>query len=299
MEKKTFIFNSEWDDTISLCNDTAQLEIYRAIVRYNKCGDVPEFTENEARIVFSMIKKEIDYNNERYSDKIAKLAANGRKGGRMKGINSRAEKIAKIAIAENCGNFAENEISDESATDKNEQKDTEKIAKIAIAKNTHETSNSNGSQGVASGAEDDEKLQKIAIADNMLMYNVNESSYDDNNARARTAAADGAGGYDLDNLMDDFFSKQIAVEGLCASLHTDTAELRLLAEDCIAEWKLRDKKHPDYEQAARHLINHIRVKLTAPKPKADREEQGRELLYTAARRMSTVAPCDDPDTQLY
>ena len=56
-----------------------RLEVYDAIIRYVASGTLSEL-KPLSKMAFSFIKKEIDYNNARYDDIIAKRSEAGRKG---------------------------------------------------------------------------------------------------------------------------------------------------------------------------------------------------------------------------
>ena len=88
---------------------------------------------------------------------------------------------------------------------------------------------------------------------------------------------------DYKMFLDQFFdySRKATLEALCASMHTDLPTMRRLAKQCVAEWQASEHRHRDFNDAASHLISHIRKKLYAPKP-ADRESSRMDLLSAAA-----------------
>ncbi|MCI9608528.1 MAG: hypothetical protein HFJ94_10205 [Muribaculaceae bacterium] len=60
MERKnTFIFNLEWDEILSELPKEVKYEVYDAIIKYAKSGEIPVLRPL-AKIAFMFIKKEID-----------------------------------------------------------------------------------------------------------------------------------------------------------------------------------------------------------------------------------------------
>lgn len=79
-KKKSFIFNVEWQEILLSYPSEVRLEVYDAIIEYVAKGTLSEL-KPMAKMAFSFIKKEIDYNNGRYNDIVERNRINGRKGG--------------------------------------------------------------------------------------------------------------------------------------------------------------------------------------------------------------------------
>ena len=79
-KKKSFIFNCEWQEVLMEYPPEVRLEVYDAIIEYVASGKLSEL-KPLAKMAFSFIKKEIDYNQERYDEKLGANKENGRKGG--------------------------------------------------------------------------------------------------------------------------------------------------------------------------------------------------------------------------
>ena len=62
-------------------------EVYDAIIEYAASGKLSDL-KPLAKMAFSFIKKEMDYNNERYKEKVEKNRVNGKKGGAPRGNNN-------------------------------------------------------------------------------------------------------------------------------------------------------------------------------------------------------------------
>lgn len=77
--KRSFIFNIDWRDVLMDYPAEVRYEVYDAIIEYAASGKLTEL-KPLAKMAFSFIKKEMDYNNERYNDIVAKRSEAGKKG---------------------------------------------------------------------------------------------------------------------------------------------------------------------------------------------------------------------------
>ncbi len=83
-EKKSFLVYFDWEEPFS-CLDNAELgELFRAMVKYAKSEEEPEFENKTLYLVFTFIKNAIDRDKAAYEEKCKKNAENGRKGGKKK-----------------------------------------------------------------------------------------------------------------------------------------------------------------------------------------------------------------------
>lgn len=78
-KKKSFIFNVEWQEILLAYPSEVRLEVYDAIIEYVAAGTLSEL-KPMAKMAFSFIKKEIDYNTNKYNDIVAKRSEAGKKG---------------------------------------------------------------------------------------------------------------------------------------------------------------------------------------------------------------------------
>lgn len=77
--KRSFVFNIDWRDVLMDYPAEVRYEVYDAIIDYAASGKLPEL-KPLAKMAFSFIKKEMDFNNERYNDIVAKRREAGKKG---------------------------------------------------------------------------------------------------------------------------------------------------------------------------------------------------------------------------
>ena len=96
--KKSFLFNVEWHEVLKDYPAEVRLEVYEAIIRYCGSGTLSEM-KPLAKMAFAFIKREIDYNENRYQETIEARRAAGRKGA-DKTNGKRRQTSAKTAIAE-------------------------------------------------------------------------------------------------------------------------------------------------------------------------------------------------------
>lgn len=88
--RKQFLFNLEWVEVLMGYPKEVRYEVYDAIMRYVQSGEIPELKPT-AKMAFSFIKKEIDYNDEKYQSVCDRNKANGKKGGRPKKADKNEE----------------------------------------------------------------------------------------------------------------------------------------------------------------------------------------------------------------
>ena len=78
MKKKSFVFNVEWQEILLGYPSEVRLEVYDAIIEYVASGTILEL-KPMAKMAFSFIKKEIDYNTCKYNDIVTKRSEAGKK----------------------------------------------------------------------------------------------------------------------------------------------------------------------------------------------------------------------------
>ena len=78
VKKRSFVFNIEWQEVLKEYPPEVRLEVYDAIIEYVASGTLSEL-KPLSKMAFSFIKKEIDYNNDRYDEIVSKRKEAGRK----------------------------------------------------------------------------------------------------------------------------------------------------------------------------------------------------------------------------
>ena len=70
-------------DTLEMLSDEQAGRLYKALMRYGNTGEETDFDSDCAlSVMFSLFKKEIDYNFERYAEICEIRREAGKKGGR-------------------------------------------------------------------------------------------------------------------------------------------------------------------------------------------------------------------------
>ena len=77
--KRSFVFNIDWRDVLMDYPAEVRYEVYDAIIEYAASGKLLEL-KPLAKMAFSFIKKEMDFNYERYKETVAKRSEAGKKG---------------------------------------------------------------------------------------------------------------------------------------------------------------------------------------------------------------------------
>lgn len=133
MGNNTFVFNLEWYAVLMEYPAEVRFEVYEAIMRYASSGTISEL-KPLAKMAFSFIKKEMDYNRERYENTVAKRREAGKKGGLQKAENNSKHQqslanVANDSDAKQCltnvanvANVADNDNVNDNVNDKEEKK---------------------------------------------------------------------------------------------------------------------------------------------------------------------------------
>ena len=83
-DKKSFLIYFDWEQPFDCLDDEALGELFRAMMKYAKNGEAPDFNDKTLYIVFSFVKNAIDRDISAYEEKCKKNAENGKKGGKKK-----------------------------------------------------------------------------------------------------------------------------------------------------------------------------------------------------------------------
>ena len=77
--KDTFVFRIAWQEVLRDYPAEVRLEVYDAMIEYVASGTLPKL-KPLANMAFSFIKRDIDADEARYAETVAKRAEAGRKG---------------------------------------------------------------------------------------------------------------------------------------------------------------------------------------------------------------------------
>lgn len=125
-KKKSFIFNVEWQEILLGYPSEVRLEVYDAIIEYVASGTILEL-KPMAKMAFSFIKKEIDYNTCKYNDIVAKRSEAGKKS-MNKRYNKDATNLTNDSKSNKCYQDATNlTVNDNDNDNVNESPNGDKV----------------------------------------------------------------------------------------------------------------------------------------------------------------------------
>lgn len=82
---KGFFTYFHMSDMVAMLSDEQAGKLYKALMRYGDTGELPDFSDDlPLNMAFSLMKKEIDVNVEKYNEMCERNRENAKKGGRPK-----------------------------------------------------------------------------------------------------------------------------------------------------------------------------------------------------------------------
>lgn len=105
VKRKSFVFNIEWQEVLMDYPPEVRLEVYDAIIGYVASGTLSEL-KPLSKMAFSFIKKQIDYNNDKYDNTVTKRSEAGKKG-----MASRYNKTVTNLTSDNKTNKSYQEVT--------------------------------------------------------------------------------------------------------------------------------------------------------------------------------------------
>lgn len=83
MDKNSFLMYIDYEEQFNLLTDEQIGQLMRAIIKYEKTGNVPEL-KGMLKMAFSFIKTQLDRDREKYNKRCEQNRENAKKGGRPK-----------------------------------------------------------------------------------------------------------------------------------------------------------------------------------------------------------------------
>jgi hypothetical protein len=133
IKRKSFVFNIEWQEVLMDYPPEVRLEVYDAIIEYVASGTLSEL-KPLAKMAFSFIKKQIDYNNDRYDDIVAKRSEAGKKG-----MANRYQKVTNVT-SDNKDNKCYQKVTNVTSDNK-DNKCYQKVTNVTINDNDNDNDN--------------------------------------------------------------------------------------------------------------------------------------------------------------
>ena len=235
MTNDTFIFNLGWYTVLLEYPAEVRFEVYEAIMEYASSGTPPEL-KPLAKMAFSFIRKEMDYNRERYENTVEKRRQAGKNGAEAK----RARKeLANLASA--------------IETEQTEQ-DQAKQANASFAENAKQNK-----QMPATEANDSKAVQTEQDQAKQA-HNVNDNVYVNDNIFLERVRAD------VPEIRDAYINlffgsdKQITLDRTLKRWETTCEELKAVCKEVLDDWTHENMRHGSPEEARRYFFNAVRFK---------------------------------------
>ena len=250
MTTNTFIFNLEWYTVLLEYPAEVRFEVYEAIMVYASSGKLPEL-KPLAKMAFSFIKKELDYNRERYQSTVEKRRQAGSKGAEAKKAKRNKANASEAESDEQNRNV---EAVRANASDAEQTKQTQ--AKQANASDAKQEKQKSATEANVSKPKQTEQTQaKQAYNDN-----VNDNDIiNDNIFLERVNAGDEK---IRDAYLNLFFGpdKQISLDRTIKNWETSRDELRQVCLEVLDDWTAQEQRSLSVDEAKRYFINAVRCK---------------------------------------
>lgn len=117
-EKKSFMVYLDNEKHLKMLSDEQAGKLFRALLRFAKSGEEPDFTDGMLAMAFSFMSAQIERDMLKYEETCRRRSENGKKGGRPK-ANAFSEK-------QNKANKADTERETETVTEKETETGTER-----------------------------------------------------------------------------------------------------------------------------------------------------------------------------
>ena len=90
-----------------------------------------------------------------------------------------------------------------------------------------------------------------------------------------------------EEVFEDFFNAQIAVETFCKNESIDLETCKQLAQEVLNDWVLRDEVHHTLRDGREHLLNQLRIKISIYKLEQKRKHDDSEKKGTGSRKQDS------------
>lgn len=125
--RKRMLFYFEWLESFEDLTDEEAGQLTLAVVRYAQNGFITEFSDRTLRMVFKMICKQIDRDNEAYAKKCEVNRENAKKGGAPKG-NTNAAKTETTETTETTERLKKQPKQPDEDEDEDKDKDKDSLS---------------------------------------------------------------------------------------------------------------------------------------------------------------------------
>ena len=259
MSKRTFVFDLEWAEVLKEYRPEVRHEVYDAIIEYASSGTLSGELKPLAMMAFSFIKRQMDYNRERYESEIEKK----REGGRRSAAARQREPGGEEASP------AKTDTLKDSSTDLNT------LQQSSTMPNTPKDS-------LADSSDIDIVIDNDIDIDKLLTFSLGVGG--DQELLVRNA------------YMDVFFGTSATADEFIRRWETTPEELREVCETVLDEWTVFNEVHTSADDARKHFVSAVRTryekKIRQKKTRRSEPKKG-----TTATRKSEDSAVDRIDRQ--
>lgn len=85
-KRKSFVVYTDYAELFDELTDLETAEIFKAMLKYASGEKVPEFSDKHVKVIFRIIKNQMDRDNEKYVEICRKRREAGKKGAEAKSI---------------------------------------------------------------------------------------------------------------------------------------------------------------------------------------------------------------------
>ena len=255
LKRKSFVFNVAWQEVLMEYPPEVRLEVYDAIIRYVASGTLSEL-KPLAKMAFSFIKNEIDYNNDRYEETVAKRSAAGRKG---------------MAARYSAGDAGTTGATNGNKTNKcytcyqgatgitNVTNLTDNVNDNDIKENSSST---NKRKNVATAGDTARKDGETSPLQAYQQPAAQEEKSCAKKEEAAITAATGCGTLDTEQIIAQIDGRDLLAEQMAMLHGLQPAQWLAVKAEIFAQWRFEGYRNTLHD-ALRHFCNLVRVKAAA------------------------------------
>lgn len=134
MNKKSFVIYCDIGDQLELLTDEQVGVLFRSVVKYASNEEELSSNDGMVKLLFSVIKKQIDRDTEKYKTVCERRREAGSKGGKQKVANAK-QNLANVANASNCNQNLAN-VADNDSDNVNDNDNDTVSTEVDIKENT-------------------------------------------------------------------------------------------------------------------------------------------------------------------
>lgn len=128
MNRKSFVIHCDIEDQLDLLTNEQVGTLFRSVVRYASNEEEISSNDGMVKLLFSVIKKQIDRDTEKYKTVCERRREAGSKGGKQKVANAK-QNLANVANASKCEQNVANVADSDNDNDNDSDNDSVSLYK--------------------------------------------------------------------------------------------------------------------------------------------------------------------------